>query len=92
MYQKLLATLDGSQASESVLPYLTGLVHILNPEEVVLLSIIEARGDRETHPTESHLREVAPRSDLIVMSTHGRTSFNRWLLGSVEEQVRWGAG
>jgi nucleotide-binding universal stress UspA family protein len=33
----------------------------------------------------------ASHSDLIVMSTHGRTGFNRWLLGSVAEQVLQGA-
>lgn len=140
MYQRLLATLDGSPASEAILPYLTELVRVLGPEEVVLLNVLESGGDREVHLTESYLRETsgllkhswetslnsapnirwstteatledtamrsrgaeavasgilefaeANHSDLVVMSTHGRTGFNRWFLGSVAEQVIQGA-
>lgn len=32
------------------------------------------------------------RADLIVMSTHGRSGFSRWLLGSVADRVLHGAG
>lgn len=38
-------------------------------------------GDAIAHATKEH------RADLIVMGTHGRTGFDRWLLGSVAERV-----
>lgn len=135
MFEKLLATLDGSSASEAALTYLTELVRVLGPKEVLLLRVVETGGEEESHLTETYLQEVTARlkqswepllpampelswstikgvqtdtpirgrggevsggilkfarahqPDLIVMCTHGRTGFNRWLLGSVAEQV-----
>jgi nucleotide-binding universal stress UspA family protein len=34
---------------------------------------------------------AASHADLIVMSTHGRSGMERWLLGSVAERVMRGA-
>lgn len=40
------------------------------------------------YPAEAILKAVEQtESDLIVMTTHGRTGFKRWLLGSVAEKV-----
>ncbi len=47
----------------------------------------------ETHiiealPADGILREAASTgADLIVMGTHGRSGFNRWMLGSVTERI-----
>lgn len=48
------------------------------------VSVAVLRGD----PAEQILRlQRAQRFDLIAMSTHGRSGFERWLLGSVTEKV-----
>ena len=49
----------------------------------------EYKGDVQVHignPAQS-IVEVAEEFDIIIMSTHGRTGFSRFLLGSVAEKV-----
>lgn len=41
---------------------------------------------RAVKPEEGIL-ELAERSDLVVMSSHGRTGLKRWLMGSVAENI-----
>ena len=126
MYNKILVTLDGSGLSEAVLPYVAEFFRSSGSQELVLLNVVEERGNRGLRRANSYLGGWASRLveppyqvphvqwatirtgaggiagtilgfaeenslDLIVLSNHGRSGVDRWLMGSVAQKVLWGA-
>lgn len=82
-YGFLLPEQSVEQSRHDLLMYLHGLVEKLAYPGVVIHSLIE-EGDEATVIVETAAAEGV---DLIVMSTHGRTGFTRWMLGSITEKV-----
>lgn len=61
-------------------------------EQVDLPGFEVVRRVEDTTPGAAILdRAESDRSDLIVMTSHGRSGLSRWLLGSVAEKVAWHA-
>ena len=124
--QEDLVPLDGSQAAESVLPYVERMAAATNAGVLLLAAVDRPRdwgedtsGDLkgERHEAEAYLRSLQARlasatgndvecevvssepaaaildaaetgsSDLIAMTTHGRSGVARWVLGSVATKL-----
>ena len=71
------------QTRQELATYLQSIAEKSAQPEVLLRTRIED-GDEASVIVDT---AVAEQSDLIVMSTHGRTGFSRWYLGSVAERV-----
>lgn len=68
--------------------YLQGVAAAYEPLDVCLRCMDE-EGDAASVIVDTAVAEAV---DLIVMSTHGRSGFNKWMLGSVTERVLHSVG
>jgi len=111
---KALVSLDGSEASEAVLPYIQEFARRLRTE-VTLVQVV-TRSYRVFADAESYLEKVKEqfqshgitansvvrmgaaaeeiikvademKTDIVAMSTHGRSGIGRWSIGSVADKV-----
>lgn len=82
-YGFLLPEQSVDQSRHELLAYLQGVQKRCAHPNVTVHHLIE-EGDEATVIVEA---AAAHHIDLIVMSTHGRTGFTRWMLGSVTEKV-----
>jgi nucleotide-binding universal stress UspA family protein len=79
MRPRVLVPLDGSPLAEAILP----VVAALDPGEVIRFS-----APAGSSPAEAILRAARDTgADLIALTTHGRSGFDRLVLGSVAEKV-----
>ena len=112
--RKALVSLDGSEASEAVLPYIQEFARRLRTE-VTLVQVV-TRSYRVFADAESYLEKVKEqfqshgitansvvrmgaaaeeiikvademKTDIVAMSTHGRSGIGRWSIGSVADKV-----
>jgi nucleotide-binding universal stress UspA family protein len=76
---RILVPLDGSSQAEAILSYLPRIL----PRHECKLTLFQAI------PFAKRTREMAAKehASLIALSTHGRTGPERWVLGSVAEEV-----
>lgn len=82
-YGFLLPEQSVDQSRYELLEYLKGVQARHSYPDVTIHTLIE-EGDEATTIVET---AAAHQADLIVMSTHGRTGFTRWMLGSITEKV-----
>ena len=82
-YGFLLPEQSVDQSRHEQMEYLKGVQTKCSHPDVTIRTLIE-EGDEATTIVEV---AAAQKADLIVMSTHGRTGFTRWMLGSVTEKV-----
>lgn len=82
-YGFLLPEQSVEQSRTELLDYLKTIQNRYIHPNVKIRTLIE-EGDEATTIVEI---AAAEQIDLIVMSTHGRTGFTRWMLGSVTEKV-----
>lgn len=82
-YGFLLPEQSVDQSRHELLEYLQGVQKRCAHPDVTVHNLVE-EGEEATVIVEA---AAAHDIDLIVMSTHGRTGFTRWMLGSVTEKV-----
>jgi nucleotide-binding universal stress UspA family protein len=107
MYDRILFSTDGSDGATAVSDRVFDLaethdatVHVLNVADTTHESVVRVGGqvvDALEQGGERIVRETAARAnernvDLVVMGTHGRTGFDRYVLGSVTEKTVRSAG
>lgn len=87
--------LTAGYATPETLPYAAQLYQDLRESAVELLDRVKAHAEAagvkastrllENHDPVQAIHEAEADHDLVVMGTHGRRGFNRWMFGSVAE-------